>query len=216
MFKPVFIPLLFLAILSSFVQPGELDEIYVPAMKHLHDQADTCGRTYDINIEALKLPELPHLPEKMVQQIEEQKSEFDRLFSKKGEKYKRYTPEFILDKIDNDADYHFLFVAEYWMAYHYREMIPLLVKRLTDKKEAGLTNSSDLIIYERLTSGDLQFYGHGVVAHDDLFTVAGRASHLLKNITGEDFGSVSMYATQCDLKRLQTRWANWLMNLDNE
>ena len=54
----------------------------------------------------------------------------------------------------------------------------------------GLTNSADVIIWERIESGELKFYGHGWVIEDDLFSVAGRASWPLKELTGLSLGSV--------------------------
>jgi hypothetical protein len=119
----------------------------------------------------------------------------------------------MLDKIDNEKEYQYLFVAEYWIAFNYQEMIPELINRVTNKKEVGLINSADLIIDDRIKSGDLKFYGHGGVSFDDLFTVSGRANRLLTQITGEDFGHVSMYSTDKQLKELQDLWIAWLQKL---
>ena len=163
--------------------------------------------------EKLKFPENPKISEKFKNAIGEQTKEFNRLFLRNGEEVKNYTVKFILDKIDNEKEYGYIFAAEYWIAFNYKEMIPELISRLTNKKEVGLTNSADLIIQERIESGDLKFYGHGGVSFDDLFTVAGRANRLLKEITGEDFGNVSMYSTEKELKDLQSSWINWLKKL---
>ncbi|MES2485166.1 MAG: hypothetical protein V4581_04355 [Bacteroidota bacterium] len=122
----------------------------------------------------------------------------------------------VLEWIDNEKEYHPIFEAEYWMAYNYQSIIPKLIKRITDKKEVGLVNTADLIIWERIQSGDLKFYGHGGSTDDDLFTIAGRANYLLRAITGEHFGHVSMYATEADLKKLQNRWAYWLLQLQEK
>jgi len=120
---------------------------------------------------------------------------------------------FMLDKIDNDSNYHYIFLAEYWIAFHYQEIIPELIYRLTNKKEVGLVNSADLIIWERVQAKQMQFYGHGGISSDDLFTVAGRANRLLTEITGENFGHVSMYSTQEQLVTLQQAWIKWLKKM---
>jgi hypothetical protein len=182
----------------------------------IHIEADNYGKSNKINLEELTFNNKIKLPSKMVNTTQKQKSEFERLFSKNRNEIMNFTSEFMLGKIDNDSNYYYVFVAEYWLTFNYEEMIPELIKRITNKKEVGLINTADLIISERIQSGDLQFYGHGGVAFDDLFTVAGRANHLLKRITGEDFGSVSMYSTEQDLKKIQNRWVYWIINLKND
>lgn len=154
------------------------------------------------------------LKEKFNKTVQEKKREFKRLFTSEGPKIKKYTPQFILDKIDHDSNYHFLFIAEYWIADHYKEMIPHLILRLTDKTKVGLINTADLIIWERIQSGQLKFYGHGGVSSDDLFTIAGRANRLLSEISGQDFGHVSMYSKQDDLIQLQNKWQQWITLLN--
>lgn len=163
--------------------------------------------------EILKFPENPKMFEKFQNAVEEHTKEFNRLFSKDNDEIKNYTVKFMLDKIDNEKEYKYIFAAEYWIAFNYKAMIPELIARITNKKEVGLVNSADLIIDERIQSGDLKFYGHGGVSFDDLFTVAGRANRLLTEITGEDFGHVSMYSTEKELLELQNSWIDWLKKL---
>jgi hypothetical protein len=163
--------------------------------------------------EKLKFPENPKISKKFKNSIEEQIKEFNRLFSKDSVEIKKYSVEFMLEKIENDKEYKYIFIAEYWIAFNYKEMIPELINRLTNKKEIGLINSADLIIHERIQSGDLKSYGHGGVSVDDLFTVAGRANRLLTEITGESFGHVSMYSTEKELTELQNHWTVWLNKL---
>ena len=92
-------------------------------------------------------------------------------------------------------------------------MIPKLIERLTNKREVGLNNSGDLIIWERIDAKQMRFYGHGSVSEDDLFTVAGRANNILTIMSGERIGRVSMYSTPMELKALQLKWQNWLDSL---
>jgi len=174
-----------------------------------HLKADNYCKKHKIRLSRLKVPPYRTLPLKMQKAIEEQKSEFERLHIKTIS----IKPPEVLAHIDADKEYGHIFDAEYWMAYNYAAMIPELIRRITNTTEVGLVNTADLIIWERVESGDLKFYGHGGIAFDDLFTVAGRANHLLTNITGEDFGRVSMYSTDADLKKLQNRWAYWLLRL---
>ncbi|HEY6505611.1 MAG TPA: hypothetical protein VIZ28_16665 [Chitinophagaceae bacterium] len=163
--------------------------------------------------DSLKFPSNAKFPDKFQKAIKEQTKEYDRLFYRDSTTTKHYSGPFMLDKIDNDSNYHYIFLAEYWIAFHYQDIIPELINRVTNKKEFGLVNSADLIIWERVQAKQMQFYGHGRISNDDLFTIAGRANRLLTKITGETFGHVSMYSTQEQLVILQGKWINWLKGL---
>jgi hypothetical protein len=163
--------------------------------------------------EDLVFPVVKKLPARFRKAIESRKKEYDRLFYLDSATTKHYTVAFMLDKIDNDSNYYYIFLAEYWIAYHYQEMIPELIKRINDKKETGLVNAADLLIPERLLANQMKFYGHGGFSADDLFTIAGRANRLLTLITGEYYGYVSMYSDQAQLEELQKKWIKWLKKL---
>ena len=168
------------------------------------------SRKADLNIE---MPEKSALLSEIYEQVEKNERTFYRVFRKDTLKNKSYSKEFMLNQIDNKKDYHYIFLAEYWMVFNYEEMIRELIERLTDNREIGLENTSDLIIMERIESGDLEFYGHGGVAQDDLFKVSGRANHLLKRITGKDFGNVMMKTKPAELTEIQNKWVEWLGTL---
>ena len=119
----------------------------------------------------------------------------------------------VLDRIRNDSELSALYQARAWCGEHQRAVIPDLIKLLTDMHHVGLTHPADTIIYERIASGDLQSYGHGGVVDDDLFVVAGRASWLLKEITGQDPGSILMKSSANDRTRLQKTWQEWADSL---
>jgi len=157
----------------------------------------------------LEFPSKDKLPKEFQEAIEEQTREYYRLF-RNDTTTKNYSTDFILEKIDNSKNYDYIFAAEYWIAFHYQEIIPFLIERVSNKKEIGLTNTADLIIWERVNSKHLKFYGSGGVSQDDLFTIAGRANRLLIKITGENFGHISMYSSQKELEELQTKWVEWL------
>lgn len=163
--------------------------------------------------DSLKFPAKAQLSEKFQNAINRQAEEYDRLFFRDSSTTKHLSVQFMLDKIDKDSNYLFVFLAEFWIAFHYKEIIPELIKRVVNKKEVGLVNTADLIIWERVQSGHLKFYGHGGISADDLFTVAGRANRLLTKIAGENFGIVSMTSDQQFLQSLQQKWIDWLKAL---
>lgn len=160
-----------------------------------------------------KYPQGANMPVKFSNAIQRQADAFAALSKKESKRISGYTTAFMLGKIDSDSNYKYLHEAEYWIVAHYRKMIPELIRRITNKKEVGLTNSADLIIPERIESGQMKAYGHGTMSQDDLFTIAGRANRLLSQITGEDFGHVYMASTQADLQLLQQKWIQWLKNI---
>jgi hypothetical protein len=120
-----------------------------------------------------------------------------------------WTTAEVLQRIKTDPNYHQLRLAEYWCVNNRAVIIPDLIELLKDRSEPGLTNSADLIIPERLNTGEIKFYGHGGIVNDDLFTVAGRASWLLKEITGREAATVQMKPSEDDLDQLYKDWRTW-------
>lgn len=164
--------------------------------------------------DSLRFPVNPRLSDKFRAAIKERAERYVWLFDNDSIIRQKYTTAYMLHAIDKRTDYaDNLFRIEYTIAFHYEEMIPPLILRVNNKKEIGLTNTADLIIWERVIAKQLHFYGHGGIVHDDLFTIAGRANHLLSIITGEDFGHVSMYSKQDQLNELQQKWIQWLKEL---
>jgi len=99
--------------------------------------------------------------------------------------------------------------AKSWCIKNYQVAFPYLVARLTDKRKIGLNNTADLIIWDRIGSGDLKFYGHGGCINEDVFTVAGRASWILNQLTGENFAVVSGNLTQQQSVKFKELWIDY-------
>lgn len=85
-----------------------------------------------------------------------------------------------------------------------------LVAQLTDKTKVDLKETSKLIIWERITTGEILFEGQGYQINDDLFTVAGRANWMLRNTTKQNFGYVKPNTSAEELATLQQKWTRWL------
>lgn len=161
---------------------------------------------------SLKFPVAAKMSPQFKAAVEQQQKEFATLMGWNTE-IKSYTPAFMLDKIDTSPEYNYLYIAEYWIGFNYQAMIPELIKRVTNDQEIGLVETGDLVIPDRVLSGQMQYYANGPVSEDDLFTVAGRANRLLTLITGENFGPVPMGASPMQLKALQGKWIDWFMKL---
>lgn len=104
---------------------------------------------------------------------------------------------------------------KFWTIFNYKTGIKELIKRITNTKEIGLVGANDLVINDRVENGDMPLE-RGEVISDDLFRISGKASYLLKEITGEDFGSAGMYATDEELIKLQQKWIKWYNRLSSE
>jgi hypothetical protein len=85
-----------------------------------------------------------------------------------------------------------------------------LVSQINNKTKVDLRLTRKLIIWERITSGEIQFQGTGYHVSDDLFTVAGRANWMLRNLMGKVFGYVKPNASDENLVALQQAWTRWL------
>ena len=114
--------------------------------------------------------------------------------------------------IDTATDLSFR-SAKSWCIKNYKQAFPYLVARLSDKRKIGLKNTADLIIWDRIGTGDLQFYGHGGAITEDVFTVAGRASWILNQLTGEEFAVVHGNLTQEEAEKFKELWIKYVDKL---
>jgi len=89
-------------------------------------------------------------------------------------------------------------------------MITKLVDQLTDKTAVRLKGTRRLIVWERVTSGELFFDGQGLQLDNDVFTVAGRANWALETALEKRFGVVSPKSSSSELKQLQALWRKHL------
>ena len=118
-----------------------------------------------------------------------------------------------LAAIDTAKNLWTLCVAKSWCLKNYSQAFPFLVSRLTIKTKVGLENTADLIIWERIGSGDLKFYGHGGGMQEDIFTIAGRASWILNELTGEEFAVVHCSMTEVQANEYKRLWTEYIIEL---
>jgi len=127
------------------------------------------------------------------------------------ENAKKWTASDILNKnlqADNWPETYLLLVAAIQHKGD-KSFINDLIKQLNNNSEVKLRLTSRLIIWERITKGDILFEGKGMQIDDDLFKVAGRANFILRNIAKHNFGLVSINSTIDDLNKLQTKWIEY-------
>lgn len=128
---------------------------------------------------------------------------------------KTYKPAFILDKIDHEPSFDYLFRTSYWLVLdsNYQKIIPELINRITDTSYVGLTDADDVVIWERVKTGEMKRNGIAFYVDDDLYIVAGRANWLLRRISGLDNGRVNIHPNPADLKIIKEKWMNWYKSL---
>lgn len=112
--------------------------------------------------------------------------------------------------IDSEKEFWRLCAAKTWCFAHPYEVFPHLICRLSNKTKIGLVNTADLIIWDRIRSGELKFYGHGGGMQEDIFTIAGRASWILNWMTGENFASVGIELTPALARENQAAWVRYI------
>lgn len=89
-------------------------------------------------------------------------------------------------------------------------LLKALALQLTNNTKVDLKATNRLIIWERITSGEIQFEGKGYQVTDDLFTVSGRANWILRNLAKKNFGYVRPTTSAEDLSKLQQSWQRFL------
>jgi hypothetical protein len=103
--------------------------------------------------------------------------------------------------------------AKSWCMKNYHQAFPYLVTRLSDKRKLKISDAGDLIIWDRLNTGDLESYGHGGIIEEDVFTIAGRASWILNELTGENFAVVHANLTEQEAEKFKTLWKKYISKL---
>lgn len=159
-----------------------------------------------------ELPDEEYLPKSLSENIKKNKYIFSKYSDSLSIIIKDKPQEYVFEIFENEMKYTSLGAVENWVVFNYKIGIQELIKRITNTKEVGLEGSVNLVINYRVENGDM-LLEPGKVIDDDLFRVYGRANYLLKEITGEDFGSADMNATDKELIKLQRKWIKWYNRL---
>jgi len=164
----------------------------------------------DTNYSKYKLPDKFKKPKKWLKADEERKGMLGDWYG--GSYSDTFDLQDALALIDTATDMSFG-SAKSWCIKNYQQAFPYLIARLSDKRKIGLKNTADLIIWDRIGTGDLKFYGHGGCITEDVFTVAGRASWILNQLTGENFAEVHGNLSQQDAEEFKKLWTEYIDKL---
>lgn len=131
---------------------------------------------------------------------------------------RNYNAAYIHDIITKTKDFELIFRTPFWIALdstHYTKFIPELILMLTDTTYIGLENAGGITIWSRMKDNAevLKQNPLNYQIDDDIFTIAGRASWILKRLTKNEFGIVKPNTTQKDLLTIQKQWIKWLNTL---
>ena len=125
----------------------------------------------------------------------------------------KLTSEALLQKNIKDVYWSEVFLTLNASVINYKEdkaFLEALSFQITNKSVTQLKGTSRLIIWERISSGDILFEGKGIVIDNDLYQVAGRANQILQTLTGKNFGNVSMHSKENELLELSNTWKQYL------
>lgn len=81
-----------------------------------------------------------------------------------------------------------------------------LLELFVDTRSIPLKETSRLIIWKRIVSGEIFFESAGLILDDDLFLVAARANWTLRMMTSQDFGHIEVDTDQKAREQLRDRW----------
>lgn len=176
-------------------------------------EADNYGEKHTINLKRLKVPPFTSLSKIMQEKITMWQQHYNSWYK---DDLKDYTIAYTLNVIKSDKAYEHFYLLPERISMDYETLLPELIKLLTDPTEVGMEGYPGFMFCRNIAyTGPV-----GCVAipfsNDDLFTVAGRANHILKRITGQHFGNVLPNPDKEWLKKLQNRWAYWLLQLQEK
>lgn len=171
------------------------------------------------------LKEKPFLPKKLLpiafkNQLAAVNREFIVAYNMRFDSSARDVRNYNIDQIRNfiykEKDYEYVFRCPFWIAMdssRYVELIPELIKALTDESFVGLTNAGDVTIWARVKTGELKQNSLNYQIDDDIFRVCGRANWILKRLSKNEFGNIRIDTKTKDLVEIQTKWIKWLNTL---
>ena len=166
------------------------------------------------------------LPEKFSKPIKweeaENRNAIDEQFycNEDSIKIKNYKDAFYI--IDTEKNFCRLYCACKWCKDNYAAAFPYLLIRLTDtttidlfslyitdRIEYYIKNTMIYCIENPMIIGEKT----EIYIDEDLFTIAGRASWILNEITGENFAIVQPFTSSEKLEQFKQKWINWIKTL---
>lgn len=141
---------------------------------------------------------------------------YNMRFDSSARDVRNYKIEQIKNFIYKEKDYEYLFRCPFWIAAdsaRYVQLIPELVKAVTDTTFIGLTNAGDVTIWARVKTGELKQNSLNYQIDDDIFRVCGRANWILKRLSKNEFGNIRIDTSMKDLVEIQKKWVKWLNTL---
>jgi hypothetical protein len=108
----------------------------------------------------------------------------------------------------NDPRFGFLYRASRLLAYD-RHMVWEVLPALRDPSFVGLEDAEDITVEGR----NMPLPDHGTIVREDLFTRAGRASWLLKQVTGHHAPVVGVQTDPRLLVDISNDWRFWLATM---
>ncbi len=117
--------------------------------------------------------------------------------------------------IKSEKDYWNLKPAINWCIDNYESAVPILFDMLLDTTTVGLSSTNGIFFFGRPVEDRLKVLGCVAyeIVRDDIFTVAGRSSHILNKLTNEHFLVVKSWTQYSELQIYQGLWRTWFRSL---
>ncbi|MCB9034754.1 MAG: hypothetical protein H6553_13015 [Chitinophagales bacterium] len=182
----------------------------------------TTVKANDQNLTTKPFKPIKELPYAFTKQIKVVNKEFVVAFGMRLDSAMRdirnYNADYIHDAITKTKDFDLIFRTPFWIALdstHYTKFIPELILMLTDTTYIGLENAGGITIWSRMKDNKevLKQNPLNYQIDDDIFTIAGRASWILKRLTKNEFGIVKPNMEHKELVNIQKQWIKWLNTL---
>ena len=127
----------------------------------------------------------------------------------------KLTTSELLSKNLNDKSWSAVFLTLNASVNNYSKdtfYLKALANQIANNTETKLEGTSRLIIWDRITSGDIIFEGKGLVFENDLFQAGGRANQILQSLTKKSFGFVTIHSSTKEIEELKSKWISFLSN----
>ena len=130
---------------------------------------------------------------------------------------KDMTLEKALKLIKSETNYWSLRPAINWCIDNYKLSVPILLDMLSDTTNVGITSTEGIIFLGRPVFRKSVTKVVGCISYplirDDIYTIAGRSSHILNLLTNENFLIVISSTSYSELQCYKELWKSWFRRL---
>ena len=139
----------------------------------------------------------------------------DTYYREKHKYTKSMTLENAIQVIKSETDYWALRPAINSCIENYKSSVPILLEMLLDTTTVGLASTRGILFLGRPVKSEPQIIGciSYPIIRDDIFTVSGRSSYILNQLTNENLLIVKSTTSYFELQCYKELWRSWFRRL---